>query len=647
MLHPKPANLPEPSATGVLAKKPLAHLLIYAVDRKLSGTFELADETGTSVQVVVIDGNVARVGTSDSVTFLGHVLYENGYIDDAQLSTSLAEVAATKRLHGQVLLSQKLITLPQLAEGLRQQRARKLQHAFSLGPRTSFAFYTDVDLVGERPNDVEPMDSLTCLWRGVREHPSWDHVRATITRVGGRAVRLREGLTDAASLARLGLEHGEIQAIECLRVKACSIPELAIVGGLTIQATDLLAYFLIISKLVEVTDRIDTSSMTPPASSRIPILNTPGGAFASGEYARKISFSMTAVTPDAGKLRIPSPVPSRVPSPMPGRLPSPMPGRLMPPPMNPSSIPPGRATGTSTGTGTGTDGPPSAPGTSSSIPARKMTPVPGSVAPQSASSPPGSGTAPPPSSDTARRTSILERAKWIDKEDYFKMLMVSREAMTEEIREAFLRAAKVWHPEALPASLADVKIECDRVFRKITEAYETLADPVKRRQYERAIGNKIRESAEADHILSEAQMHLTLGDRAQAEVLARKALVASQGMPDATALLVYLEATDPRRGTLEHLRASLKMIDMAITKDPLCKRGHFYRAEIKKRLEDHEGAIRDLRTAVANDPHDPEPERELLVYEKKVREGVIQIRSLSPSGGVKKSESFLDRLRKK
>ena len=640
MLQPKPANLPEPSATGSLAKKPLAHLLIYAHDRKLSGTFELCDETGTSVHVVVSEGRVARVGTSDSVTFLGHVLYENGFIDDAQLSASLAEVAATKRLHGQVLLEKNLITHAQLAEGLRQQRARKLQHAFTLPKETTFAFYSEVDLVGERPNDVEPMDPLPCVWRGVREHPSWDHVRATITRVGGRPVHLRQGV---AELARLGLDQDEIAAAECLRIKACTVPELAIVGGLTIQATDLLAYFLIITKLVELGDRHESaaSSVTPPASNRVPmIVNAPGAGFASGEYVRKISFTMSAVTPDAQKLRIPSPVPNRIPSPMPGRIPSPMPGRLSmptpgasspPAPARVSSMTPGRIP-------------------SPLPPGRSVTPYPGDVALPTASSPPAgaSSSSIPPSSDSARRKSIIERAKWIEKEDYFKVLMVPREAMTEEIRAAFLRAAKVWHPDSLPQALVDVRVECDRVFRHITQAYETLVDPGKRRQYERAIGNKIRESAEADHFLDEAQMHLTIGDRGQAEVLARKALVASQGMPDATALLVYLEATDPRRGTPEHLRASLKMIDMAINKDPqTCRRGHFYRAELKKRLEDHEGAIRDLRIAVTNDPDDPDAERELKLYEKRVREGVIQIRSLSPSGGVKKPEGFFDRLRKK
>jgi hypothetical protein len=632
----KPAELPEPSATGTLAKKPLAHLLIYALDRKLTGTFELAADGGTTVHVVVAGGGVSRVATSESVTYLGHVLYELGYIDDTLLSLSLAEVAASKRLHGQVLRGHGEITAEQLAEALRQQRARKLQSAFALPPTTTFAFYADVDLVGERQDDPEPMDPLTCIWRSVREHPSWDHVRATIARVGGRPLRL----LDSATLERFGMDDDERTAAECLRLKPATVAELAIVGGLTIQQTNLLSYFLVIAKQVELVDRVGTT--LPPGGVRpsaAPVqISAQGVVFASGEYTRKISFTMNAVTPDAGTLRIPSPVPDgagTTPSTMPGRLSSPLPARRMSPMPGGSSPPAARITSPAP-RGSSQFPPPAR--AASTAPARASSrPPPGSV-------PPGSM---PPTSDLARKKSIVDRAKWIDQEDYFKMLTVQREASTEEIRAAFLRAAKVWHPDTLPLSIIEVRGDCEKVFLRITQAYETLVDPGKRRAYERSISRQVRENHEADQLLSQAEMHVTLGDRAAAEGLVRKALVASPGFPEAMALLAYLEAFDSRKGHPDHLHAALKMIDMAIGKDPMCKRAHFYRAELRKRVEDHEGAIRDLRTAVTNDPDDVDAQRELRLYEKKIRDGTIELRSLSPSGGTKRPEGFFERLRKK
>jgi tetratricopeptide (TPR) repeat protein len=85
---------------------------------------------------------------------------------------------------------------------------------------------------------------------------------------------------------------------------------------------------------------------------------------------------------------------------------------------------------------------------------------------------------------------------------------------------------------------------------------------------------------------------------------------------------------------------------MAIGADPMCRRAHYYRALLQKRLGEHEGAIRDLRAAVTNDPDDVDAQRELRIYEQKLRDGTVQIRSMSPFPG-KKPDGFFERLRKK
>jgi hypothetical protein len=219
MSKSQPSLRPAPIATGSLGKRPLAHLLVYVLDRKMTGSFELVDDTDEIVHIVARDGMVSRVSTSEPVTYLGHVLYEIGAINDAQLSQSLAEVAATKRLHGQVLLEKGMLDLKQLADGLRRQRSRKLHHAFELSPLTTYAFYPGIDLVGERPNDVAPMDPLASIWRGTLEHPPWDHVRSTITAVGERPLRV------VGAIERVGFEGKEREMAEGLRNREGTILE--------------------------------------------------------------------------------------------------------------------------------------------------------------------------------------------------------------------------------------------------------------------------------------------------------------------------------------------------------------------------------------------------------------------------------------
>ena len=66
-------------------------------------------------------------------------------------------------------------------------------------------------------------------------------------------------------------------------------------------------------------------------------------------------------------------------------------------------------------------------------------------------------------------------------EDYYQTLGVKRDASPDEIKRAFRRLAKEYHPDAHQGD----KKEAERRFRKIAEAYEVLSDPQKRAQYDR------------------------------------------------------------------------------------------------------------------------------------------------------------------
>ena len=276
MLQSNPARLPEPVASGLLAKRPIAHLLVYALERALSGTFELEDDNGERMHIVVQCGRVLRVEASEPLVYLGHILFENAVIDGVQLSTTLAEVAATKRLHGQILLARGSINREQLADGLRHQRSRKLHHAFALSPRTTFAFFSGVDLVGGRPDDVEAMDPLPSVWRGIRAHPPWEHARTTVAAVAGRPLRL-VGAVDS-----LGLEGPLRAAVERLRQSPATVAELVAFSKVDPRVADLFAYFLVITRLAEVIEpagvRLQPTAPAAPASAP-----TLGAALASGE----------------------------------------------------------------------------------------------------------------------------------------------------------------------------------------------------------------------------------------------------------------------------------------------------------------------------------------------------------------------------
>jgi curved DNA-binding protein CbpA len=66
-----------------------------------------------------------------------------------------------------------------------------------------------------------------------------------------------------------------------------------------------------------------------------------------------------------------------------------------------------------------------------------------------------------------------------DSRDYYKILGVSRKATSEEIKEAYRRLARQYHPDLHPGDAV-----AEERFKEICEAYEVLSDSVQRTQYD-------------------------------------------------------------------------------------------------------------------------------------------------------------------
>ena len=87
----------------------------------------------------------------------------------------------------------------------------------------------------------------------------------------------------------------------------------------------------------------------------------------------------------------------------------------------------------------------------------------------------------------ARRREIQELHDGLRTKDHFEILGIARNSNADEVKDAYFRLARPYHPDApLDPSLEDLRDKRSAVFIRLGEAYETLRNPTSRSRYENA-----------------------------------------------------------------------------------------------------------------------------------------------------------------
>ena len=118
---------------------------------------------------------------------------------------------------------------------------------------------------------------------------------------------------------------------------------------------------------------------------------------------------------------------------------------------------------------------------------------------------------------------IRKRVENLPQQDHYEVLEVSHDDVPAKIRTAYLRAAKRYHPDVvgrvdLPAAQQSAVV----LFARIAEAWETLGNPSKRREYdcaqqESTEDNEAERIAQAETFYRKGEILLRMGDFSGAE----------------------------------------------------------------------------------------------------------------------------------
>ncbi len=202
--------------------------------------------------------------------------------------------------------------------------------------------------------------------------------------------------------------------------------------------------------------------------------------------------------------------------------------------------------------------------------------------------------------------------------NHFTVLGVSRQASRDDVKAAFLRLAKLFHPDRLPPALSAHSSKMTDIFEAIREAYEVLFDEQRRREYEKSLyavaakspeevgpARALEEFKKGDIFMRKRDFRTAEDHFARAYAMDAKAeYLAARGWA------IYMDPTrKPEIG-----RARQMMVD-AVKQTPSCDRAHYQLGVIARVENDMALAERHFREAVRANPRHLEAAQELRLID--------------------------------
>ena len=182
-----------------------------------------------------------------------------------------------------------------------------------------------------------------------------------------------------------------------------------------------------------------------------------------------------------------------------------------------------------------------------------------------------------------------------DSRDYYKIRKVSRDATIEEIKEAYRRLAREYHPDLHPGNP-----EAEEKFKKISKAYEVLSDSIQRTQYDKGLDPIPTASQKSE---KNAQDYYV---QAVSKALDKDYHGAIEDYSKAIALNSSFVEAYVKRGETHYkmgdARAALKDCNQALRLNPDLSDAYYYQGRARYRLGYTQAAIEAYTQAIAKEP---------------------------------------------
>jgi tetratricopeptide (TPR) repeat protein len=544
------------TATGTLAKTPLTNLLIYCLDRSLSGTLVLQSPEDVRHAIYFQRGVPAKVRTGDHVALLGRVLVEMGFVTQAVVEDALVAADTLGCPIGEALLEGEKINRTQLLAALKQQTLRKLTNLFLLPETTAYGFYEQRNLLESWGGpELTPVEVLALIMSGVQVNPPKARIEAALVALGDKPLKLHVD----GDFRRFQLNDRSRGVVDLLKMKPLTAAQLLNAGVTSESEVRQILYTFLLTRHLDL-----GGSLVPPVG------------FAPQDSSSPISESTRAAV---GRVKLRN---------------APRSGGIV-------EVGPARS---QTGT------PLSAISVANALAAAQAN------APQIVNAPP-SAEMEARRREITERAEKIDREDFfamlgvprdcpvdVAQSAYFGLAKRWHpDRLPAELSDLRDQAAKVF------ARLSEA-------FQTISdkEKRAKYVDLMQQGGGSPEEQEKVNQILEAHMDFQKAEILLKKGDLAGAERLAAKAAAADPEQADYLALLAWLRASQPGAST-SVLAESVKTFDSLLGQVPNHHRALWYRGSLLKRLGREELGIVDFRRLLVLDSKNLDAAREVRLYD--------------------------------
>jgi curved DNA-binding protein CbpA len=154
-------SAPTLAATGSLGATPVSQLLIYGLERSLTGSLVFQSGAGARSAITFAQGIVVKARVPSVETSLGQLCVRLGIVDASDIEQTVKQERS--RLFGEHLYDLGLIEREQLSGVLVEQVYVQLEWLARLPAEAQYGFYDQQDLLanwGGRPLEIDPLAAI-------------------------------------------------------------------------------------------------------------------------------------------------------------------------------------------------------------------------------------------------------------------------------------------------------------------------------------------------------------------------------------------------------------------------------------------------------------------------------------------------------